>query len=231
MNGHRTPLAVACSHTHPSDDIRIPFACERSHAYASPATPRPCCRFVTAPATNRRLPVRLFDDPEQQSARCCRRWPRCPLVRGSGSAADLRLTSGSARPLAARLQAPRRGFGDLRTDAASRSRPATVIGRVSPWPRVQWLPLSGRGRHGRGWRRRDRDSAFLAKRSSREARDRSALPMRPRPELPRCCWLPDQRRAGRIRPNPLRASATNRRLTRLGSVSLSRVRLVVRRRR
>jgi hypothetical protein len=44
-------------------------------------------------------------------------------------------------------------------------------------------------------------------------------------------WLPDQRRAGRIRPNPLRASATNRRLTRLCSVSLSRVRLVVRRRR
>ena len=48
----------------------------------------------------------------------------------------------------------------------------------------------------------------------------------PRPELPRCRWLPDQRRAGA---NPLRASATNRRLTRLCSVS--RVRLVVRRRR
>jgi len=63
------------------------------------------------------------------------------------------------------------------TDAASRSRPATVIARASPWPRVQWLPLSGRGRHGRGWRRRDRDSAFCAKRSSRVALDRSALPM------------------------------------------------------
>ena len=63
------------------------------------------------------------------------------------------------------------------TDAASRSRPATVIARASPWPRVQWLPLSGRDRHGRGWRRRDRDSAFRAKRSSREAFDRSALPM------------------------------------------------------
>ena len=36
---------------------------------------------------------------------------------------------------------------------------------------------SGRGRHGRGWRRRDRDSAFRARGSSREAFDRSALPM------------------------------------------------------
>ena len=63
------------------------------------------------------------------------------------------------------------------TDAASWSRPATVIARASPWPRVQWLLLSGRGRHGRGWRRRDRDSAVRAKRSSREAFDRSALPM------------------------------------------------------
>jgi hypothetical protein len=56
---------------------------------------------------------------------------RLPLVRGSGSAVGSSETSGSARPLAARLQALRRGLGDLRGRAPLESETCCGVGAVS----------------------------------------------------------------------------------------------------
>ena len=101
---------------------------------------------------------------------------RCRHLGARATSLAMRGEQGERRSLPGRRSAGAQ-LAICGTDAASRSRGAAVIARASPWPRVQWLPLSGRGRHGRGWRRRDRDSVFRAKRSSRGAFDRSALPM------------------------------------------------------
>ena len=84
------------------------------------------------------------------------------------------------------------------TDAASRSRPATVIARASPWPRVQWLPCPvGVAMAEVG----DDETVtlFFARKIVPRGLRSVGSAYAPRPESPRCRALPDQRRAGRIR--------------------------------